>query len=238
MLAAVPFTIGFVFYSLRTIGNYYPAPWYYLGWHWWLFFARLVTTYYAAVYSSLWTLIALFTFSGIFRNNRFKVDPYDGDNAGGLRFVGTFILAISRLALVIVPFLIGETLFALRLGSGFSGQFNLWLELLVLPSLLFIFVFVPLTACRQAMFKAKDEFLNPLRDRIMNDVSQFYSPHRVSKDRLEAAAALIDLQNKLRKDFPTWPFDLSMSQQVGFSFFLAVMPIIFNIIQQIISMST
>ena len=145
-----------------------------------------------------------------------KVNPYDGDNAGGLRFVGKFILDISRLTLSVVPFLLAETWFAIRLGRGIIGQFNLWIEITALPLLLFLMVCLPLTACRRAMFAARDAFLAPERDKIAKQIQAVQDPLSTSRAQLEKVNALIDFQTRLRKEYPTWPFDMSISQQIIF----------------------
>lgn len=41
----------------------------------------------------------------------------------------------------------------------------------------------------------------------------------------------IDFQTKLRKEFPTWPFDFSVLQQIWLSVLLSLLPAAFNIIQ-------
>ena len=235
LIAVIPLAFGIAYYAMLIVGEYQPTPWFYLGWHYWLRFARIVGSAYVTVYAIAWSLLALFTLYGVFSSAKVKVNAYDSDNAGGLRFIGTFILKVSRLALIVVPLLVAETLFALRLGRGILGQFNFWLEIIILPLLLAVMVSMPLIAVRRAMFAAKDEFLNPLRDKIQDYILQTYPPHQTSKPQLEEITALIDFQTKLRKDYPTWPFDMSMSQQIGISFFLSLLPIVFSIIQQVSS---
>jgi hypothetical protein len=232
-IAALPLTVVITYYAMLIIGEYKPTPWFYLGWHYWLLLFRILGAAYVTVYSVSWSLLALYTLNNVFSKAKIRVNAYDGDNAGGLRFVGEFILMVSRLVLIIVPFLVAETLFAIRLGHGILGQFNLWFEILVLPVLLIIMVLLPLSACRRAMFTAKDEFLNPLRDKILNQVRQTYSLTQTGQSQLTETTALIDFHTKLRREFPTWPFDVSMTQQLGISFFLTFLPVIFNVIFQI-----
>ncbi len=43
----------------------------------------------------------------------------------------------------------------------------------------------------------------------------------------------IDFQTRLRKDYPTWPFDMSLSQQIGLGVVLTLLPAILNIVCQI-----
>jgi hypothetical protein len=229
MVAALPLTGLITYYAMLIIGEYRPTPWFYLDWHYSFLLLRVVFAAYVTVYSASWSLLALSTLSRVFSKAKIKVNAYDGDNAGGLRFIGRFILMVSRLVLIVVPFLAAETLFAIRLGRGFIGQFNLWMEIIVLPVLLAFMIFLPLSACRRAMFFAKDEFLNPLRDKILAHVALTYPHGPISQPQLAEITALIDFQSKLRKDFPTWPFDISMTQQLGVSFLLTLLPIIFNV---------
>ena len=232
-ILVLPIAIGIAYYAMVIIGEYQPVPWQYLGWHYWVRFVRIIGSAYVSVYAVVWSLMALATLNRIFSTANVRVNPYDGDNAGGLRFVGKFILDVSRLALIVVPLLLAETLFAVRLGRGVIGQFNLWVEITVLPILLGVMVFLPLTACRRAMFTARDEFLTPLKDKITKYVKFTYASDEISRAGLEEITALIDFQAKLRKDYPTWPFDMSMSQQIGFGFLLSLLPIILNIIYQL-----
>jgi hypothetical protein len=233
-LIALPVAVSITHYAQVLIGEYQPVPWFYQGWHFWVMLVRIFGAAYVTVYSVSWSLLALYTLHRVLSQAKIKVSAYDADNAGGLRFIGTFILSVSRLALIVVPFLVAETLFAIRLGRGIIGQFNLWLEVIILPLLLALMIFMPLTACRKAMFAAKDEFLNPLRDKILADVALTYPPASVSEKQLAEITALIDFQIKLRKDFPTWPFDVSMTQQIGLSFLLTLLPIVINIVIQAI----
>lgn len=234
-IAAFPIAVAIAYYAMLIIGEYEPVPWFYLGWHYWVRFLRIVGSAYVTVYAVTWSLLAFFTLHRVFSTAEVKVNPYDGDNAGGLRFVGKFILDVSRLTLIVLPFLIAETLFAIRLGRGIIGQFNLWIEITALPLLLVLMVFLPLTACRRAMFAARDEFLAPLRDKISKYIKTTHAPDSISKPQLEELTALIDFQTKLRKDYPTWPFDMSMSQQIGLGFLLTFLPVILNIVYQISS---
>jgi hypothetical protein len=234
-IAAFPIAVAIAYYAMLIIGEYEPVPWFYLGWHYWVRFVRIVGSAYVTVYAVTWSLLAFFTLHRVFSTAKVKVNPYDGDNAGGLRFVGKFILDVSRLTLIVLPFLIAETLFAIRLGRGIIGQFNLWIEITALPLLLVLMVFLPLTACRRAMFAARDEFLAPLRDKISKYIKTTHAPDSISKPQLEELTALIDFQTKLRKDYPTWPFDMSMSQQIGLGFLLTFLPVILNIVYQISS---
>ena len=231
-IAALLLALGIAYYAMWIVGEYHPTPWFYFGWHYWFRFARIVGTAYITVYAVSWSLIAIFNLYSILSTSRVIVNPYDGDSAGGLRFIGTFILKVSRLVLIVVPFLVAETLYALRVGHGVVGQFNVWLEVIVIPSLLAVMIFLPLTACRRAMFAAKNEFLEPLRKQIEFYVAQTAPPKRISKSKLDEITALIDFQNKLRKDFPTWPFDMTMSQQIGLSFVLSLIPVIFSIFRK------
>ena len=231
--AALLGAIGIAFYAMLIIGEYDPVPWFYLGWHYWVRFVRIVGSAYVTVYAVAWSLLAFFTLHRVFSIAKVKVNPYDGDNAGGLRFVGKFILDVSRLTLIVLPFLLAETWFAIRLGRGIIGQFNLWIEITALPLLLALMVFVPLTACRRAMFAARDEFLAPLRDKIAQHIQATQDPLLTSKAQLDKTTALIDFQTKLRKEYPVWPFDMSMSQQIGLGFVLTLLPVILNIIYQV-----
>ena len=233
MVAALPLTGFITYYAMSVIGRYKPIPWFYLDRHFWVLLARVLLTAYVSVYSVSWSLLSLFTLNSVFSKAKIRVNAYDADNAGGLRFVGSFILMVSRLALIVVPFLVAETLFAIRLGHGVLGQFNLWLEILILPALLSFMIFLPLSACRRAMFVAKDDFLNPLRDKILARVAQTYPGDQISQPQLAEVTALIDFQAKLRREFPTWPFDVTMTQQLGASFLLSLLPVIFNIIIQL-----
>jgi len=234
-LAAFIGAVVIAIYAMLIIGEYQPVPWFYLGWHYWVRFLRITGSAYVTVYAVTWSLLAFSTLYRVFSIAKVKVKPYDGDNAGGLRFVGKFILDVSRLTLIVLPFLIAETLFAIRLGRGIIGQFNLWIEIMALPLLLILMVFLPLTACRRAMFAARDEFLAPLRDKISKYIKSTHDPYSISKPQLEKVTALIDFQTKLRKDYPTWPFDMSMSQQIGLGFLLTFLPVILNIVYQISS---
>ena len=229
-ILALPIAAIIAYYAMVIFGEYKPVPWSYLGWHYWVQFARIVGSAYVAVYALAWSFLALITLNRVFSTAKVKVNPYDGDNAGGLRFVGKFILDVSRLVLILVPLLIAEILFAVSLGRGVIGQFNLWVEITVLPILLAIMVFLPLTACRRAMFVAKDEFLAPLQEKIAKHIKSTQDSDQISKDELEKITALIDFQTKLRKEYPTWPFDVSMSQQIGLGFILSLLPIFLNII--------
>lgn len=232
-IAALPIAMAIAYYAMLIIGEYEPVPWFYLGWHYWVRFVRIVGSAYVTVYAISWSLLALFTLNRVFSIAKVKVNPYDGDNAGGLRFVGKFIMDVSRLTLIVLPFLLAETLFAIQLGRGIIGQFNLWLEITILPFLLVLMVFLPLTACRRAMFAARDEFLAPLRDKILKHIKGTHTPEAISTPQLEELIALIDFQTKLRKDYPTWPFDMSMSQQIGLGFLLTFLPVIVNIMYEI-----
>jgi hypothetical protein len=232
-IAAFFGAIGIAFYAMLIIGEYNPVPWFYLGWHYWVRFVRIVGSAYVTLYAVAWSLLAFFTLYRVFSIARVKVNPYDGDNAGGLRFVGKFILDISRLTLIVLPFLLAETWFAIRLGRGIIGQFNLWIEITALPLLLFLMVFLPLTACRRAMFAARDEFLAPLRDKIAKQIQAVQDPLSTSRAQLEKVTALIDFQTRLRKEYPTWPFDMSISQQIGLGFLLTLLPVILNIMYQV-----
>jgi hypothetical protein len=120
MVAALPLTGLITYYAMLIIGEYRPTPWFYLNWHYWFLLLRVVFAAYVTVYSASWSLLALSTLSRVFSKARIKVNAYDGDNAGGLRFIGRFILMVSRLVLIVVPFLVAETLFAIRLGRGLS----------------------------------------------------------------------------------------------------------------------
>jgi hypothetical protein len=94
-------------------------------------------------------------------------------------------------------------------------------------------VFLPLTACRRAMFAARDEFLAPLRDKIAKQIQAVQDPLSTSRAQLEKVTALIDFQTRLRKEYPTWPFDMSISQQIGLGFLLTLLPVILNIMYQV-----
>ena len=232
ILAAIPLAIVIAIYAMYIIGEYQPTPWFYSYDVWyWVRALRVAVSAYVSVYSIAWSLMALQTLYNLFSTAKLKVNPYDGDNAGGLLFVGRFILKVSRVTLIIVPLLIAETLFALRLGRGLVGQFNLWLEISLLPLLLSIMVFLPLAACRRAMLEARGDFVNPLRDRIVSQVSEFHASTSIQRTRLEQTEALINFQTKLRKEFPTWPFDFSVLQQIWLSVLLSLLPAAFNIIQ-------
>ncbi|HLO33846.1 MAG TPA: hypothetical protein VK249_32155 [Anaerolineales bacterium] len=231
-ITVLPLAIGIAIYAMRLVGEYQPKLWFDVGWHHWLYFVRIAAAAYVGVYAVAWSLMALSALRRIFCSARVRVNPYDGDNAGGLRFVGTFILQVSRLTLIVVPLLVAETLFAVRLGRGILGQFNLWLEILILPFLLGVMVILPLSACRQAMFAAKAEFLNQIRNKILKNVELVNQSSEVSNARLREITALIDYQTRRRRDYPTWPFDISMAQQVGLSFLLSVLPILINILFQ------
>lgn len=228
-ILALPIAIGIATYAMVIFGGYKPVPWSYLGWHYWVRFARIIGSSYVAVYALAWSFLALITLNRVFSTAKVKVNPYDGDNAGGLRFVGKFILDVSRLVLILVPLLVAEILFAVRLGRGVIGQFNLWVEITFLPILLGVMVFLPLTACRRAMFAAKEEFLTPMQMKIAEHIESAQGSDEISNEELEKITALIDFHIKLRKEYPTWPFDVSMSQQIGLGFVLSLLPILLNI---------
>jgi hypothetical protein len=234
-IGILPLALLLTGYSDFVISKYHPIPWYFLGWHFWLFSIETMGAMYVAVYSAGWSLLALITLNRIFHTVKLKVNPYDEDNVGGLRFVGNFILKVIWLIVIIVPFLIAETLFAIRIGNGISGQFNLWLEIIILPFLLGILIYLPLSACREAMLNARDEYLRPLGEKINGHVIATHTASQISKNQLEDISALIDFQAKLRKDFPTWPFDISMFRQIGAGILLSLIPVIINIVQQITS---
>ena len=62
------------------------------------------------------------------------------------KILSVFALSIAALLVVASGALAAETLFAVRIGRGIIGQFNIWMEVIVLPSLLAALVLLPLTA--------------------------------------------------------------------------------------------
>jgi hypothetical protein len=204
-----------------------------MEWHYWVTLFRYLFSTYVGVWVVIWNLIALLTLYGVFSKSKTRVDPYNSDNAGGLSFVGTYILNVSRLGLIASPYLAAELLPAVRAGHGTLGQFSFWLLLITIPTQLIIAMFIPLSACRHAMIEAKNEFLNPISNKIFDYIKLTHHSEPISKSQLEELTALIDFQMRLRKDFPTWPIDVSMFRQIGVNLLLVLLPAIYTLIQVI-----
>ncbi len=215
-------------YATNVISIYNPVPWfYYERLHYYLIgFPRILASSYVVTYSVVWSAMALYAIHRTFRTSRVRVMPYHEDNAGGLRFIGDFILSISRLTWVVLLFLIGETLFAVRMGRGLVGQVNLLLELIALPTLLSLMILIPLLACRKSMKNARLDFLAQFRDKIAEQIETIKNPNAVMSAAIQNANGLIDFQLRLRKEFPTWPFDTTMARQFGIGFLASFLPVL------------
>jgi hypothetical protein len=221
-------------FAMFVIGRYQPTPWFfYVKWHFWILgLPRILASAYVAVYSVMWSIMTVITLDRIFNTTRLEVIPYHEDGAGGLAFIGIFILGMSRLALISVPFLIGETLFALYLGRGIQGQINLLAELTILPVIALAIITAPLLSCRRAMIFSKQDAIKNLREEIQRRLK--ISGPSITKEDLEILQTLIDFQAKLKRDFPTLPFNVEAYKQVGINFLISILPVIISIISLII----
>lgn len=229
--AVLPLALSIALYSMQLVGRYKPVPWFYLGWHYWFAFVQIGITAYVTVYSVAWSFLALYTLNRVFSTAKIKVNAYDSDNAGGLLFVGAFIFRVSQLALIVGPFLVAETLFAVNLGAGIWKQANLWVEMIILPVLFSVMIFLPIKACRRAMVFARDGFLRPIMNNILEQTTTVHFPNQPTKAQIDNISSLIDFHTKLRKDFPVWPFDMPVISRLGVSFIASVSPIIVSLLK-------
>ncbi len=239
ILIAVACAALMTIYASYTISRYDPVPWFFaVRWHFFfLGLPRIFASSYVAVYSTLWTLMAVRTLGQIFKGARVKVKPFHEDNAGGLGFIGNFVLSVSRLALILVPFLIAESLFALWLGGGFSGQPNFILEIIILP-LLFLFIVVyPIITCGKAMFLAKKDEIKQLNNQIQKDTPLFGQVGEINHEKMSSLLLLIDYRTRLNKEFPTLPINVSIGKQIGFSFFVIIVPMLISMVDLIVTFS-
>jgi hypothetical protein len=221
-------------FAMQIISRYQPTPWFfYVKWHFWVLgLPRILAAAYVAVYSVMWSIMTVITLDRIFNSTRLEVIPYHEDGAGGLGFIGNFILGMSRLALILVPFLIGETLLALYLGRGIQGQINLLAELTILPVIALAIFTAPVLSCRQAMVFSKQDAIKNLREEIQRRLK--ISGPDVKKEDLEILQTLIDFQAKLKKDYPIFPFNVDAYKRVGVNFLISILPAIISIISLII----
>jgi hypothetical protein len=220
-------------FAVHVIKGYSPSPWfYYETLHFYTIgILRIFISAYVAVYSALWNIMAVFTISAIFTNAKIDVRPYHEDNAGGLAFVGKFIMSVSTLTLILVPFIISEILFALRLGQGITRQENVWLEVTILPLLLAIMIFLPVKSCRDAMIRAREDAMQPFRANIAAQVQAISASTDANKEKMGDLNALIDLRLRLDREFPTWPFNVFTVQQFGTTFIISLIPITIEVVR-------
>jgi hypothetical protein len=139
---------------------------------------------------------------------------------------------MSRLALILVPFLIGETLLALYLGKGIQGQINLLAEAAILPVIALAIITAPVLSCRQAMVFSKQDTIKNFREEIQRRLK--VSGPDITKEDLEIVKTLIDFQAKLKKDYPTLPFNVDAYKLVGVNYLISILPVIISIISLII----
>lgn len=205
---------------------YVPAPWtVFLRAHFWIFRVPIILlTTYAFVYAAIWSVtLAAFAYS-TFRDSWVKVVPYHEDSAGGLRFVGRLALGVSRLPLVIGIYAISEFLIALTIGQDILGHYNLVGEIIAVPILTLVGFAAPVLSCRKAMTRSKESELGKLAKQISNHMDTLSQDSRVATGELEHLTALIDLQSRLKKDFPTVPFDTSILRGFQLTFLGSTVP--------------
>jgi hypothetical protein len=223
------------FFSSYVISQYRPIPWFFFSkWHFILLgLPRLLAVMYVTVGSVLYTVRVMVILYQTFREVKVRVTPYHEDNAGGLGMIGRSVLALSRLSLILVPFLVGEVFFALRLGKGIFGQYNILFEFVTLPVLSLIIFMLPLLSCRQAMIIAREDQIRQIAEKIYVYSSELINKKVIVKGDVETLSALIDFRLRLMKDFPTLPFDISIARGLGVGFVLSLVPTILSIIIQV-----
>ncbi len=233
-LLAILSAILLAVFAMYIISRYQPTPWFFhVKWHFWILgLPRILISAYVAVYSVMWSIMTVITLDRIFNTTKLEVIPYHEDGAGGLGFIGNFILGMSRLALILVPFLIGETLLALYLGKGIQGQINLLAEAAILPVIALAIITAPVLSCRQAMVSSKQDAIKNLREEIQRRLK--VSGPNLTKEDLEIVQTLVDFQAKFKKDYPTLPFDVGAYKLVGVNYLISILPIIISIISLII----
>ena len=231
---ALTVALGFTIFSCGVLLQYRPAPWFCLvTWHFPLGVLRTFLAVYVAVYSVLWSGRVMIALDYIFSRVKIHVAPYHGDNAGGLGFVGSFTASMSRLYLIMAPFLVAELFFALRMGRGIPGQINVIIEIIAMPVLMLISLVLPLTACRNAMVSARERELSKIGNAIHVRFEAIGSNSKPSKEDNDTLSGLIDLQARYRKDFPTLPFDVYIRQQYGAGFIITLIPVLIQLYQVI-----
>jgi hypothetical protein len=209
--------------SVSSISDQTPNWGVALGWHFWLIWLpREFGALYAFSYAVLRTLLVIFGLNLAFKRFKIIVYPYHEDGAGGLGFIGQLAVGIMRLPLILVVFTAGEILNAMVDGKGL-GTYNVIAELITLPVLVLACFVAPLIFCRWAMELAKDESLHEIAQKIGGQL-KIVNDNQSSNDDLEKLLSLIDLQTRLRKDFPTLPINTTIVREFSLGFFIALAP--------------
>lgn len=79
------------------------------------------------------------------------------------------------------------------------------------------------------MISAKQVELSRIAQRIHRELTRLESDERVSKEDIERLVSLVDFQSRLKKDFPTLPFDVHILRRFGLNFLISILPTVVGV---------
>ena len=162
------------------------------------------------------------------RDASITVDPFHHDKAGGLKFIGEFLIKVNALALIVGVFFVGEVAAAYQRGHGL-WQYNVVGESISLPLLTLAFFFVPIVSVHEAMKKQRDESFERLENMLRNRYQALLSASS-SKEDVDSFLGLLKVYQQISDLFPVWPMDISVWGRIGANLGLSFVPTLVGVL--------
>jgi hypothetical protein len=231
-LAALAVAVTLMLASFYFTEQYRLVPWtHYVAWHrYTIWAARLLAAGYCFAFTIFYAILVMIRLNRVFARYGVVLRPYHGDNVAGLKFIGAYALRLNQLALVGISFLVSDTLLALQVGEGVLGAPNLIIEFAAFPILTVISFAAPLVACHNAMVEAKLGELNRYAAQIQTTMQALQANPNATKSQYEDLGAVIAFRERLVKDIPTLPIDVSGLRTFSLSFVASLIPALVDIV--------
>jgi len=174
----------------------------------------------------------------LFSDKRFTVtlNAAHADNACGLRSifrVTTILNIILFLAGIYLSLIVIDkwVVQGVDLFDDISGPVMLAMYALVAPLLFFL----PLWAPHNAMWKAKEAFIQPVCQMLENNIDELIDAGGSDESKLSLLTKLREERLILLKQIPVWPFDVRSLNAFFGAIIMPVVPIVLPVIVNLIS---
>lgn len=174
----------------------------------------------------------------LFNDKRFTItlNAAHSDNACGLRSifrVTTILNVILFLAGIYLSLIVIDKWVVQDVGlfGDISGPVMLAMYALTAP----ILFFLPLWAPHNAMWKAKEDFIQPVCQKLENNINQLNEPGESDEDKLTLLSRLREERLHLLKQIPVWPFDIRSLNAFFGAIIMPVVPTVLPFIVKSIS---
>jgi hypothetical protein len=199
----------------------------------WPFLIFQVPQSFLVTYSATYTVFRIsvlhYRLSNILNSITINVQPLHSDGAGGLSPIGQLVGSY-------LYWLLAASIFVTHSGWAAYFQYGKFpayviLQFILLPFLVLLAFFIPLLSTHAAMQRNKQKALEKFNVEFSKKFI-LLGKKDTDNNLYKEINDIIDTSKRIRSNFPVWPFNTSVIQNVSISIIASFLPLVFSLVEK------